>query len=79
MTDAEKAAAFDGMVCEIAAYGDQVFEGTNGRFVVVAWIDGHCDSIKGLSVSATPESRAEMRQALAFAAQYDRETGGEQA
>lgn len=78
MNSEEKGAAFDAMVADICQYGEAVFEGTNGRFVVVGWVDGHCDSIGGLSISATPEARGEMRQALAFASSFAREQVGEQ-
>lgn len=68
----QKAAAFDAMVATICEFGDRQFRGTNARFVVVAWIDGHCDSEEAVAVGAPPEAADEACQALAFAAAWAR-------
>jgi hypothetical protein len=76
LTAEQKAETFADMVGEACAYADHVFGGTNARFAVVAWIDGHCDSIDGIAVGAHPEGKGEVRQALAFAAEWAKDNVG---
>lgn len=73
----EKADAFSDVLADVCAFADLAFGGTNARFAVVAWIDGHCDSVDGIGVGAHPESRGEVAQAMTFAADWAKRNLGE--
>lgn len=70
MSAAEKAQAFDALIAEICLYGHELFGSSNGRFVLVGWIEGHCDEVDAVSVGAHPDGMREMGQALAYAAEW---------
>ena len=72
MAGSPKSAAFDAVVASICQFGDHMFAGTNARFAVVAWVEGHCDSEDAVAVGAPPEAADEVCQALAFASAWSR-------
>lgn len=72
----QKAELIHAKMDAICTFADQQLAGTNGRFALVFWVDGHCDGEDAVAVAAQPQAVREVTAALTHAATWARKNHG---